>query len=117
MDSHHIGLEVENLEEAISFYKNLLGFEVEDRFSFMGEKIAFLTLKAFRIELIENQLERKSTHICFEVTDLHDIMNDFPAMEILEGPYSLQNGWKTVFYEGPNKEQIEFLQIPSKRAK
>lgn len=29
----------------------------------------------------------------------------------IEGPYKLQNGWKTVFYEGPNIEVIEFLQV------
>ncbi|MDQ0156961.1 VOC family protein [Robertmurraya andreesenii] len=114
MQIHHIGLEVQNLEDSISFYKNEMGFEIENRFSFIGEEIAFLCLHGFRIELIEGQQE--STHLCFEVSNLNEMMKQFSSVEILEGPYTLQNGWKTVFYKGPNNHIIEFLQTDRKRA-
>ena len=29
----------------------------------------------------------------------------------IEGPFKLKNGWETVFYQGPDNEVIEFLQM------
>lgn len=111
MKLHHYGIEVENLEESITFYQNLLGLEIESRFTFMDEKIAFLGSDDFRLELVETQEEIKTTHICFEVKNLPEIIKQLDRMHKLEGPYKLENGWETVFYEGPNQEIIEFLQI------
>lgn len=106
---HHYGLEVTNMEEAITFYENVLGFQTESRFSFMEEEIMFLTLENFRLELIPGQ--QGLTHLCFEVNNLFDVMKQLGELQKLEGPYELQNGWKTVFYEGPHQEIIEFLQV------
>ena len=111
MRLHHYGLEVENLEESINFYKKLLKVEIESRFSFMDEEIVFLASDDFRLELVETQEEIKTTHLCFEVNNLHEIIKQFDSIQRLEGPYKLENGWETVFYEGPNQEIIEFLQI------
>ena len=79
---------------------------------FMGEEIVFLVLGDFRLELISGQQKTdKATHICFEVSDLHEVMKRFDDIRKIEGPYKLENGWETVFFEGPDRRVIEFLQI------
>ena len=49
--------------------------------------------------------------MCFEVDNLYEVMDQFDSNRKIEGPYKLENGWETVFYEGPNQEVIEFLQV------
>ncbi|MEH7383146.1 VOC family protein [Bacillus sp. JJ1533] len=105
---HHYGLEVRNFEDAIDFYKNHLGFQEETRFSFMEEEIVFLILGDFRLELTASTAI--NAHICFEVSDLDKLMAMLLGLRKVEGPYDLDNGWRTVFYEGPTKETLEFLQ-------
>lgn len=111
MRLHHYAVEVENLEESITFYKKLLGLEIESQLSFMDEEIVFLASDDFRLELIATPEVVKTTHICFEVNNLLEVMNQLDSSQKLEGPYKLQNSWETVFYEGPNHEIIELIQI------
>ncbi|RFB11519.1 VOC family protein [Bacillus sp. HNG] len=108
MKLHHCGLEVSNLEDSVNFYKNHLGFEEEKRLVLMGEEMVFLTLGEFRLELIASHT--LSAHICFEVSNLDRILPMLTGLRKVEGPYQLDNGWQTVFYEGPSKELLEFLQ-------
>ncbi|EKN69133.1 hypothetical protein BABA_11181 [Neobacillus bataviensis LMG 21833] len=111
MRFHHYALEVKNIEEAISFYKRYLGFQEENRMLFMEEEIVFLVMGDFRLELISGrQAVEQMAHICFEVSSLCEVMDRFADVRKIEGPYELDNGWNTVFYEGPNREIIEFLQ-------
>jgi lactoylglutathione lyase len=111
MRLHHIGLEVTNLEESIRFYTDLLGLELESRHSFLGEEIAFLASSHFRLELACHPHSTNSTHLCFEVSDLQQVINTLGSNQIADGPYKLDNGWETVFYEESNHELIEFLQV------
>nr|WP_263325593.1 VOC family protein [Neobacillus sp. Marseille-Q6967] len=115
MRVHHFGIEVKDLDRSASFYKNLLGFREIGRMTFLEENILFLQNQEIRIELISGgkQDNHQATHICFEVNCLDDVIRRFNenGMKALEGPYQLKNGWKTVFYEGPDHEIIEFLQV------
>lgn len=110
MRLHHYGLEVANLEESIEFYTDLLGLELESRLTFLDEEIAFLASSHFRLELVCHPHSTNSAHLCFEVSDLQHVIDTLGSNQIAEGPYKLDNGWETVFYEGPNHELIEFLQ-------
>lgn len=116
MRLHHMGLEVANLEESIKFFTDLLGLELESRHSFLGEEIVFLASSQFRLELVYHPQNTNSTHLCFETADLHQVINTLGENQIAEGPYKLDNGWETVFYEGPNHEMIEFLQMPAPKS-
>lgn len=112
MRFHHYALEVKNIEESVAFYKKYLGFQEECRMYFLEEEIVFLTLKDFRIELLSgHQKIDRLTHLCFEVKHLQDVMNRFGDYRKIDGPYKLENGWETIFYEGPNQEILEFLQV------
>jgi lactoylglutathione lyase len=111
MRFHHYGLEVNDLEESVAFYKQHFGLQEESRIFFMGEEIVFMAAKGFRLELIFNQHEKKHAHLCFEVKDLIEVIDLFEPNRKIEGPYKLENGWETVFYEGPNEEILEFLRV------
>jgi lactoylglutathione lyase len=111
MRLHHYGLEVSNLEKSIKFYTDLFGLELESRHSFLGKEIAFLASSHFRLELVGHPHSTNSAHICFEISDLQQVIKTLGSIQIAEGPYKLDNGWETVFYEGPDHEVIEFLQM------
>ncbi|WP_449538512.1 VOC family protein [Ferdinandcohnia sp. Marseille-Q9671] len=112
MQLHHYGFEVRNLVETVDFYKRQFGFEEESRLMFMEEELVFLRLGNFRLELFSGkQVGELHAHICFEVSDLDKIMFQFSNFSIVEGPYQLANGWRTVFYEGTDGHILEFLQL------
>lgn len=116
MKWHHVGIQVWKLEESVHFYKNKFGFEIEHTLLLPGEKIAFLIKDKIRIELVESKdspATKSSVHLSWQVEDIEDLMKKLGEKELnpIEGPYSLDNGWTVVFYNGPNNEMIEFIQI------
>ncbi|WP_257351224.1 VOC family protein [Pseudalkalibacillus decolorationis] len=114
MKFHHLGIETTDLERSISFFKRF-GFQVEQKVTLMGESLVFLTLDDFRLELtqVESLGESTSTiHFALEVKDLEQSLEKLGEdIVVNEGPYNLENGWKTVFIIGPNGENIELLQV------
>ncbi|PLR89153.1 VOC family protein [Bacillus sp. T33-2] len=115
MRIHHFALEACDMERTKSFYERVLGFTEECRLRYLGSELIFLTLNGIRLELLPQTEEKKNTtgsHLCFEVDDLQEIITRMAANHIVicEGPLTLENGWKTVFYEGPENEIIEFMQ-------
>jgi lactoylglutathione lyase len=118
MHFHHFAIEVKDLETSIAFYQKYLGLQEEGRLQFNKEDIVFLANNNFRLELISGGQQKVSQgiHICLEVDTVQEIIRIFNknGISASEGPYELKNGWKTVFYEGPDKEIIEFLQIRKK---
>ncbi|MEH7245472.1 VOC family protein [Neobacillus niacini] len=121
MHLHHFAIEVEDLDTSIAFYQEFIGLSEEVRISFQDEEIVFLANADFKLELISGgqQQDSKGIHICFEVDRIQEVINHFKNKRILalEGPYKLKNGWETVFYNGPDNEVIEFLQIEKKADK
>ena len=55
MKIHHITIAVNNLEESIKFYTQILGFEIVKKFTRkdMGAKAVFIKLEDFQIEMWE----------------------------------------------------------------
>ncbi|HKZ50905.1 MAG TPA: methylmalonyl-CoA epimerase [Dehalococcoidia bacterium] len=83
---HHIGIVVRNLEEALRFYRDVLGLHVhkQDVIQDQGAKAALLPLGDSEIELLEplgpdtavgRFLERRGEgmhHVCFQTGDIQD---------------------------------------------
>ncbi len=94
------------------FYKGLLGLHFKNRIDFFNEDIIFLEGEGVQIELIKKTAPPSSAHLAFSTDSIHKTVHSlknkgiFPA----DGPYTLDNGWKTVFYEGPDGETIEFIE-------
>lgn len=113
---HHFAIETNRLEEVKDFYEKILGFQAEDTIEFQGKKLAFLTLGGFRIELVETDETVSgdgAIHLCFETASLTTMMKKLESagLEKAEGPYKLENGWRTVFYKGMAGETLEFLTL------
>ncbi|KGM45523.1 VOC family protein [Neobacillus niacini] len=123
MHMHHFGIEVKDLETSAAFYQKYIGLQEESSFLFSGEKIVFLKEKDFRLELISSSEQPtsnpSSVHLCFQVDSINEVIFRFNENGIfsIEGPYKLENGWETVFYQGPDNEVIEFIQIGGKADK
>jgi lactoylglutathione lyase len=123
MRFHHLAIEVKELEISAAFYQKYFGLKEERRFHFDGEKIIFLKADGFRLELISTTEQSfnnpSSIHLCFEVDSINEVTKRFHENGIfaIEGPYTLENGWETIFYQGPDNEVIEFMQIGGKADK
>jgi lactoylglutathione lyase len=116
---HHYGLEVQDLQASMAFYMESLGLVSRRKLEFMDEELVFLASEGFQIELIYKKSkscrERWSCiHICIETARLEETISQFAERGYppAEGPYASENGWKIVFYEGPDGEVLEFLEVP-----
>lgn len=111
MKIHHIGIETNDIEKSRQFYEQL-GFQMKDRLVLLGEELYFLTLGNFTLELIVQKTETAAAnpHLCLEVTDLKEQAVAVQNGTVLEGPFSFENGWKTLFVEGPSGEMVELVQ-------
>ncbi|RHW42060.1 glyoxalase/bleomycin resistance/dioxygenase family protein [Neobacillus notoginsengisoli] len=111
---HHYAIEAANIKEVLDFYQNVMGFRVENKVHFDGKKVLFLKLGDFRLELVEDEAAEGAgnMHLCFEIDRLHQAMQRMEAagLSTMEGPYELENGWRTVFYTGPAGETLELLE-------
>jgi lactoylglutathione lyase len=120
MRFHHFAIEVKDLETSAAFYQKYFGLQEVERFLFNGEKIIFLKADDFRLELISSTEQSSSNpasvHLCFEIDSIKEGTKPFIENGIfaIEGPYKLDNGWETVFYQGPDNEVLEFIQFGGK---
>jgi catechol 2,3-dioxygenase-like lactoylglutathione lyase family enzyme len=109
---HHVGIYVANMEESIQFYKTVLPIQQEEKWLWNDTELVFLKGKGFLIELIpERRTQIQNTHIAFSVKSVADKIQELKhyGIQPSEGPFHLENGWETVFYEGPDGEEIEFI--------
>ncbi len=112
MTFHHVAIETNRLERAVQFYEKL-GFRFESEIELLGEKIIFMTLDGFRLELVlveDNVKLTPNKHIAFEVENLDEMLKRHHEFILYEGPYAFENGWQSAFIMGPSGEVIELLQ-------
>lgn len=116
MNWHHVGIHVTDLEKSIAFYESIFGFEVETRFEYDGESIVFLQKGHVRIELIKTEdqiMGEDRIHISWQVDNIHQWVESLGEKQVfpVDGPLFLDNGWQTVFFQGPDYEVIELIQL------
>lgn len=123
---HHTAIEVRDLDGAIGWYRDHLGFQFERRFelAYAGIAIAYMTSDALRIELLRRaegedasaatEGFRPSMHICFAVDDIDAAAAElrrrgveFAQEPKLIEPAGVKNLWIRAF-EG---HLIEFLEV------
>ena len=111
---HHIGIYVTDLEKSLQFYETILPVETKETLNWNSLELMFLRGEGFVLELIPATLpDSRTTHIAFAVESVETKIMELQQLEITptEGPYKLENGWQTVFYEGPDGEEIEFINV------
>ncbi|KQL56741.1 MULTISPECIES: VOC family protein [Bacillaceae] len=119
--THHIGINVHDLEATLSFYKRLLDATLVERMALNGEELAFIRIGNTLIELVDSGQDKEevssasSIHLAFQTNNLTDAIVRFQGQQIKleEGPYHLENGWKAVYFRGINNELIELIECPS----
>ncbi|QHE51269.1 glyoxalase/bleomycin resistance/dioxygenase family protein [Pontibacillus sp. HMF3514] len=115
MKVHHVGIHVSDLERSYRFYNEYFGFQAGERFSLGEESILFLEKGEVKLELFasESQPVQTENHLCCQVESVDELRVELKQKGLFprEGPIAVGNGWRTVFYEGPDHEMIEVLEV------
>jgi len=125
MRIHHIAITVNNLEESVKFYTQVLEFEIAKRFARedMGAHATFVKLNDFQIELWQFQDMKENTeplndikvrgirHIAFEVDDLDKTISNLNEKGLkFSEPKLGASGHKYSFANDPNGIALEFYE-------
>lgn len=118
----HSAFRVSNLEKAIDFYVNKLGFKLLFRSNAeqYGEKGAFLEYNGARLELLETigvtyipkRPERPyCPHLCFETKNMDEVIENLKKnnIEILDGPNEIPGSEKWLYFMDLDLNVLEFI--------
>jgi lactoylglutathione lyase len=122
----HTRMRVNNLEETISFYRDILGLEVVERHrSPRGSELAFLRVpnSVEEIELCAFpasgtvEVPEDLVHLAFEVENLDRTMAELKAkgIAITDGPTVSSSGSRFCFIDAPDRYEIELIERPTVR--
>lgn len=115
----HIGIKALDLEKAVSFYQEVLGFKYLRRIKPGQVELVFLELGGTVIELVEviesyRFEDGVVNHLAIQVSDIFKAiehlkdqqveMDSFEPMPIGEGRYNF-------FFRGPSGERLELYQV------
>ncbi|MGB9936703.1 MAG: VOC family protein [Methanobacterium sp.] len=124
MKVKYTNIAVENLDESVKFYTDVLGFEENNRFNpENGVTIAFLKGDGdSMIELTEG-MENLDPNmkgqnglfmVGLEVSDMDKTARELQGkgVQFTRGPIDTPNGTKIAFFKDPQGVQIELIQPP-----
>lgn len=133
--AHHVGITVADLDRAVEFYGDVLGFDVLDRFTVSGDafstavdvddatgRFVHLDGDGVRVELVEynpkgddvptetvNQAGAK--HLGFAVDDVDSFYEGLPAdVETFSEPQTTESGTRICFLRDPESNLVEVLE-------
>lgn len=118
----HGAFRVSNLEKAIDFYVNKLGFKLLFRSNAeqYGEKGAFLEYNGARLELLETigvtYIPKRPEHpycphLCFETNNMDEAIENLTKnnIEILDGPNEIPGSEKWLYFMDLDLNVLEFI--------
>ena len=119
----HTRFRVSDMEQAIRFYRDILGMEVlEQKTSPRGSKLVFLRFPGTECELElrsfpdsgKVEAPEDLVHLVFEIENLDNFIFKLKhgRIPITEGPIETSNGTRFIFTEDPDKYLIELMQCP-----
>ena len=119
MDFVHATINVENMEESLKFYQEIIGLDIDRRFnSSQGVEIVFLGKGDTKVELIYDETIKKidiGQHIAlgFQVKSLDEMMKFVVenGIEIHSGPFNPNPNTKFVYVLDPNGLRIQFIEF------
>ncbi|WP_461070821.1 VOC family protein [Spirosoma horti] len=128
MKADHCGFQVKSMDEAISFYTQKLGFQLDHRAINQQEQeeYAFVSLGTARLELIQDLVNeyiippiRKPfcPHYCLEVLDMASTVADLQAkgIPIVKGPLLIEGEETWVYFSDPDNNLLEYIQWFNKK--
>jgi len=127
----HIAIVVEDLEEALKFWRDRLGLALDhiETVSSQGVKIAFLPVGDSEVELVQplddesgvaKYLRKKGPgmhHLCFEVEDIQEKLRDLESQGVRlidQEPHVMDDGRKLAFLHPKSASGvlIELYELP-----
>ncbi|AKD55481.1 VOC family protein [Spirosoma radiotolerans] len=128
MKADHCGFQVKSMDEAIHFYTQKLGFQLDHRAINQQEQeeYAFVSLGTARLELIQDLVNeyiiptiRKPfcPHYCLEVLDMASAVADLQAkgIPIVKGPLLIEGEETWVYFSDPDNNLLEYIQWFNKK--
>jgi len=114
----HVGIKTYDLEKAINFYTDILGFNLVNRIKPGDVELVFLQLADLVIELVEAKdgvtyPDGVVNHLALQVKDIFAAAAELTALgvELLTPePQPLGGGRYNFFFRGPSGEKLELLQ-------
>ena len=117
----HVGFVVSDLERAMDFYQNKLGFQKVAEITRPERQIVFLEIcKGQTIELFSGGETKNETssmtigyaHICLIIDDMASLMEDLKAkgVEMKGEPRYRENGGGTFRIVDPDGNELEMMQ-------
>lgn len=135
LSAHHVGITVADLERAVEFYRDTLGFPVASEFSVSGDafstavgvedatgRFAHLDAGGVRVELVEYEPEGEATsessvnrpgaiHLGFSVDDVDSLYDSLDEeVETLSEPQTTDTGSRILFVRDPEGNLVELLE-------
>ncbi|GAB6155870.1 VOC family protein [Desulfosporosinus burensis] len=115
----HIGIKASELEKAIRFYVEILGFKYLYRIKPGEVELVFLELGGTVVELVEVVDGRKYedgvvNHLAIRVSNIIkaiEHLKDHHVELTTSEPMSLGDGRYNFFFRGPSGERLEFYQV------
>jgi catechol 2,3-dioxygenase-like lactoylglutathione lyase family enzyme len=120
----HIALEVSNLDRAIDFYTEKMGFILGSRSTNeeQQEEYCFLNSEGITLELIsdlkKSYLEKQNLqrpycpHICFVTDDMDKTVKELRSknIEIIRGPLEIEGEETWVYFADPDGNVLEYIE-------
>jgi lactoylglutathione lyase len=120
----HVAFQVSNIDAAIRFYVERLGFTLKSNSvnPEEGEAYAFLTLADVRLELLqdlkEDVYEKPQVkppycpHLAIETDDMEEVVRRLrqSGVAILRGPLEIEGEETWVYFTDPDNNVLEYIQ-------
>jgi lactoylglutathione lyase len=120
----HTRMRVNDMEQTVNFYTNVLGLEVlERKVSPRGSQLAFLKVPNSE-ELIELtsfppsgpvKVQEDLVHLAFQVESLDDTIASLNAkgVKVTDGPTQTSSGSRFIFIDAPDGYEVELIERPA----
>lgn len=114
----HIGIKTLNMDNAIRFYEEVLGFKLLSRIKPQEVELSFMELGGMVIELVGTAdgvryEDGVVNHIAFKITNINKAIEHLKEHQvelISSTPIELENGSTIFFFRGPSGEKLELFQ-------
>jgi lactoylglutathione lyase len=119
----HIGIQVQDLDRSIAFYRDVLGLTLHGRRTFGSAELAFLAAEgdSALLELVarpENEPRGDGAvhHLAFTVAALEAVtarLREHGVALESDAPIAIWDGMRVQFFRGPDGELLELFERPN----